>query len=284
RALCIKTIYLDDHYQEQIRNRSFAMLKEPWALTEDERLFAAPVMVPRPQTQTRDVDVYTVNVSYRSRFGRQLKRLTAWGDGNPHYPTPFTEAHYNALVDAMLQVLSTYGLVEPIDLDTSLTGYRVDTSVIEWREGTPAQAEKANPFFRTLYENVAAMLGEGGRVLHQLAAREHTAQVDSETREAREQQFREAQLPVLFCSPTMELGVDIAQLNAVYMRNVPPTAANYAQRSGRAGRSGQPALVMTYCAAKSPHDQYFFYDPTRMVAGVVNTPTIDLANKELLES
>src|SRR5262249_7264371 len=51
-----------------------------------------------------------------------------------------------------------------------------------------------------------------------------------------------------------------------------------------AGRSGQPALVMTYCAAKSPHDQYFFYDPTRMVAGVVNTPTIDLANKELLES
>ncbi len=35
----------------------------------------------------------------------------------------------------------------------------------------------------------------------------------------------------------MELGVDIAQLNVVNMRNVPPTPANYAQRSGRAGRS-----------------------------------------------
>jgi hypothetical protein len=34
-------------------------------------------------------------------------------------------------------------------------------------------------------------------------------------------------LPVLFCSPTMELGVDISALNAVYMRNVPPTPANY---------------------------------------------------------
>src|SRR5882672_9906472 len=76
----IKTIYLDAHHQEQIRNRSFAMLKEPWALTEDEKMFAAPVMVPRPKTQTMDADFYTVNVSYRSKFGRQMRRQTAWGD------------------------------------------------------------------------------------------------------------------------------------------------------------------------------------------------------------
>ena len=163
-------------------------------------------------------------------------------------------------------------------------GYRIDASIIEWREGEPEKSERSNPFFRALYENVSTMLGAGERFLHQLEAREHTAQVDSDMREQREQEFRAASLPVLFCSPTMELGVDIAQLNTVYMRNVPPTAANYAQRSGRAGRSGQPALVLTYCAAKSPHDQYFFRDPARMVAGVVNAPTIDLANEELLKS
>ena len=68
-------------------------------------------------------------------------------------------------------------------------------------------------------------------------------------------------LPILYCSPTMELGVDISELNAVNMRNVPPTPANYAQRSGRAGRSGQPALVFTYCTTGSPHDQYYFKRP-----------------------
>jgi ATP-dependent helicase YprA (DUF1998 family) len=82
----------------------------------------------------------------------------------------------------------------------------------------------------------------------------------------------------------MELGVDIAALNAVYLRNVPPTPANYAQRSGRAGRSGQAALVLTYCSAQAPHDQYFFRDPKAMVHGEVRPPLLDLANRDLVES
>ena len=113
-----------------------------------------------------------------------------------------------------------------------------------------------------------------------LEAREHTAQVVPEDRLEREERFREGDLPLLFCSPTMELGVDIAQLNLVNLRNVPPTPANYAQRSGRAGRGGQPALVFTYCAGRSPHDQYFYREPARMVAGTVAPPRIDLRNRD----
>ena len=105
-----------------------------------------------------------------------------------------------------------------------------------------------------------------------------------EDRLEREERFREGDLPLLFCSPTMELGVDIAQLNLVNLRNVPPTPANYAQRSGRAGRGGQPALVFTYCAGRSPHDQYFYREPARMVAGTVGPPRIDLRNRDLVRS
>lgn len=91
-------------------------------------------------------------------------------------------------------------------------------------------------------------------------------------------------LPALFCSPTMELGVDISALNAVYLRNVPPTPANYAQRAGRAGRSGQAAVIVTYCAAQSPHDQYFFERRSEMVAGVVRPPALDITNEEPVRS
>jgi Lhr-like helicase len=73
-------------------------------------------------------------------------------------------------------------------------------------------------------------------------AREHTAQVPPAVRQQREDDFRSAKLPVLYCSATMELGVDIARLNVVNLRNVPPTPANYAQRSGR----------WQWCRAASP--------------------------------
>ncbi len=139
------------------------------------------------------------------------------------------------------------------------------------------EGQPVNEFFKEYYSTIAL-------TTHKIYAREHTAQVSYEERKKRETAFREGTLPILYCSPTMELGIDISWLNVVNMRNIPPTPANYAQRSGRAGRSGQPALILSYCSTGSPHYQYFYKHPEKMVSGVVSTPQIDIANEYLLHS
>lgn len=134
-------------------------------------------------------------------------------------------------------------------------------------------------YFQHLYQEDFSQLPKS------YIAAEHTGQISNEQKIDREEKFNEAkELSALYCSPTMELGIDISSLNIVHMRNVPPSPANYVQRSGRAGRNGQSALVFTYSSKVSPHDKHYFADPVKMVAGVVQAPRIDLSNEELIRS
>ncbi len=289
RSLAIKVDYLDRTAQERIQLISGQKLIPPWGLDENETLEYASIAYPRPSQGGQD-DRSNVYLSPRGGFGLFLGRRTTF----PHLGvTPDLEDR-QVIIRELLEALRVGGLVEAVDRPRSATevpGYQLPAAALLWVAGSgsrafhdpismpsaPEEGGRTNPFFVDFYRNVA---GE----LRGLNAHEHTAQVPYEQRNQREEQFRAGTLPVMFCSPTMELGVDISELNVVNLRNVPPTPANYAQRSGRAGRSGQPALVFTYCATGSPHDQYFFKRPERMVAGAVRPPRMDLVNEDLIRS
>jgi hypothetical protein len=113
-----------------------------------------------------------------------------------------------------------------------------------------------------------------------LRPEEHTAMVPHEERERLENLFKGESDAVnaFVCTPTLELGVDIGQLDAVLMRNVPPLAANYWQRAGRAGRRHRMAVDLTYCRPVS-HDRAYFSEPLKLLAGRVDPPAFNLRNE-----
>jgi ATP-dependent helicase YprA (DUF1998 family)/very-short-patch-repair endonuclease len=289
RSLAIKVDYLDSQYQESLKQQSSQYLKAPWALDEMERLTSGATLYPRSRSE-REQNSENAYLSSRGGFGQYLRRNTTFPEFTGKIGIPETAVIIQQLLNALV-VGDLVKIVEEAKPNEGVNGYQIPASALIWKAGDgqkafhdpisvprlPADGRRTNPFFVDFYQTVAdKLLG--------LEAHEHTAQVPGDVREARERLFRAGDLPILYCSPTMELGVDIAELNTVNMRNVPPTPANYAQRSGRAGRSGQPALVFTYATVGSPHDQYYFKRPGLMVAGAVAPPRLDLANEDLIRS
>jgi hypothetical protein len=116
-----------------------------------------------------------------------------------------------------------------------------------------------------------------------LEVREHTAQLTNEAGRDYQRRFTDEDINVLSSSTTFEMGVDVGQLKSVFLRNVPPTPANYIQRAGRAGRRREGAAYAITYARSFPHDQVHYHDPLGIVSGTVPVPRINLSNIRLTQ-
>ncbi|GAB4406431.1 MAG: DEAD/DEAH box helicase [Bacteroidia bacterium] len=277
-----EAIQAENLMREKLRDDSY------WSLDREERIEAGAYAVVRPMGKVKGMK--TASLSTRTYWGRYLKRryreILGIELGNGELPS---------LVEELCDLLCSWNLLRADTLKGDkgeFKGYRLRADQLIWHRNGQESAwwdrvrlrtgedyrPRINPFFQNLYRQGF------GRFKKSLLAREHTGQQSNEERQSRENDFRQGDISALYCSPTMELGIDISELNIVHMRNVPPSPANYVQRSGRAGRSGQAALVFTYCHGLSPHDQYYFERRIEMVAGVVRPPYLDLGQEELIRT
>jgi superfamily II DNA/RNA helicase len=306
--LCINSSYWNPDELQKLQSQTSGYLIERWGFYEHEKLITGNRLVvgKLPNITDKGSRMFRyIGGSSFSYIGKKLKKSELWkGTSWEKLRNTDKGKLIEDLTRSLLEIASDYGLVKQIvEKKGDLVGWQLNDSILVWKlENQLAHTRWSNEFFLTLYSSIAAQFENRDYTLFRFESREHTAQVESEDREILEKRFRYSKddqenwrkehpdrkslepLPVLYCSPTMELGIDISSLNTVYLRNVPPTAANYAQRSGRAGRSGQAALVVSYCASQSPHDQWFFHHKNEMVHGTVRTPSLDLSNKDLIDS
>lgn len=131
-----------------------------------------------------------------------------------------------------------------------------------------AEARDKDRFYKTVYQDEALPLD----------IEEHTAQLSSKKAREIQSEFIKGNVNVLSCTTTFELGVDVGDLRAIFMRNVPPSTANYTQRAGRVGRrAGKPGYAITFARLR-PHDVAYFEDPAKIIGGNTRVPMCYLNN------
>ena len=273
---------LEKEELEIATNKMQESLKSDW-LYKEEEYFREPIWMRLEKSKSKRYR--SQSISSGSSLGRYLKKVAK------EKGQIITSSEFDEVMKTILHLLCESGYLEKSIGHDKVSLYRLKAETIEWKEGDgktlvpdyvrnrsiSEYAVKANTYFRKLYHTDPERIKD-------MVSRDHTGQVRVNDRKEIEEQFRNAAIQVMFCSPTMELGIDIADLAVVHMRNVPPNPANYAQRSGRAGRKGQGALILTFCSKKSAHDQHFFRHKMDMITGKVTPQKLDLLNPELLRS
>lgn len=113
---------------------------------------------------------------------------------------------------------------------------------------------------------------------------EHTAQVDKLIAKQSQELFKARQINILACSTTMEMGIDLGNLEMVVMTSVPPHPSNYKQRAGRSGRNDNPrSACITLCSSDSVGLRTVLNPMENLINRPMQTPFVDLNSPQVIQ-
>lgn len=287
--------------QEHFLNRVFGgSLRRPRMLSTLERPAAAAVSDLRETldwTFAANTDTWYTKYFYKS-FQKcfSLAGPAPRGMANDFYKELFRVMEKDGLVNVKEACGGNYAInpsviwIEPKVRQIGCSVCNMDLCVAGSDDvslGTPCLSHGCNGVFNNddaPIENYYQMV-YNRRETPRIYAREHTGILERAYREWLEKDFKKRprfnSINALSATSTLEMGIDIGDLNVVANADIPPKPSNFLQRVGRAGRKSGSALVLNYAGQDNNHDMFYFDEPLEMMAGDISTPGCFLEAKDI---
>jgi DEAD/DEAH box helicase domain-containing protein len=209
-------------------------------------------------------------VSARRLTGLPVEAVTADGSARGAVSVALWEPPFTSWTGELGAPVRRSATAEVADLMTDLVVDGVRTlAFVRSRRGAEAVALNA----RRLLHEVQPGLGE------RVAA--YRGGYLPEDRRELEQLLRDGRLLGVAATNALELGIDIAGLDAVLIAGFPGTRAAFWQQVGRAGRTGQDALGVLV-ATDNPLDTYLVTHPEALLGAPVEANVFDPDNPYVL--